>query len=58
MPFYVENVFEELDAPGEWFLDSREGKLYYMPEPGVDFFLYVLRQFLQTNDCPAARWIV
>jgi hypothetical protein len=29
-----------------------------MPEPEVDFFLYVLRQFLQTNDWPAARWIV
>ena len=21
MPFYVENVFEELDSPGEWYLD-------------------------------------
>jgi len=31
MPFYVENVFEDLDAPGEWYLDRREGKLYYMP---------------------------
>ena len=36
MPFYVENVLEELDAPGEWFLDPREGKLYYMPAAGVD----------------------
>jgi hypothetical protein len=25
------------------------------PEPLVDFFLYVLRQVLQTKDCPAAR---
>ncbi len=36
MPFYVENVFEELDAPGEWYLDRRAGKLYYMPAVGVD----------------------
>jgi len=35
-PFYVENVFEELDAPGEWYLDKREGALYYMPEEGED----------------------
>lgn len=34
--FYIENVFEELDAPKEWFLDKREGKLYWLPEQGVD----------------------
>lgn len=26
--FYVENIFEELDAAGEWFLDSSSGTLY------------------------------
>ena len=35
-PFYVENVFEELDAPGEWYLDRREGVLYYMPVADED----------------------
>ncbi len=34
--FYIENVFEELDAPGEWYLDQKAGVLYYMPEEGVD----------------------
>src|SRR5690606_28621715 len=34
--FFVENVFEELDAPGEWYLDSRAGVLYYFPPEGVD----------------------
>jgi hypothetical protein len=34
--FFIENVFEELDAPGEWFLDEGAGVLYYMPEEGVD----------------------
>lgn len=27
----VENVFEELDAPGEWFLDQKTSKLYFYP---------------------------
>jgi hypothetical protein len=34
--FFVENVFEELDSPGEWYLDRREGMLYWMPEVGTD----------------------
>lgn len=29
--FRVENVLEELDSPGEWCLDSEEGKLYFWP---------------------------
>lgn len=29
--FIVENVLEELDQPGEWCLDSEEGKLYLWP---------------------------
>lgn len=28
--WYVENVFEELDAPNEWFLDFNNRTLYYM----------------------------
>lgn len=28
----IENVFEELDAAGEWFHDGPGGWLYYMPE--------------------------
>lgn len=30
--YFVENVFEALDAPGEWFLDRSLGKLYYRPK--------------------------
>lgn len=33
-PYYVENVFEALDAPGQWYLDRREGLLYYLPCEG------------------------
>lgn len=32
----VENIFEELDAPGEWFHNAKTSTLYYMPEEGVD----------------------
>ncbi len=28
--YFVENSRAFLDAPGEWFLDKKEGKLYYM----------------------------
>jgi len=34
--FFIENVFEELDVPGEWFLDRKKSILYYYPEPGDD----------------------
>ncbi|UMB53762.1 PDZ domain-containing protein [Lutibacter sp. A64] len=27
----VENVFEELNSPGEWYLDKKNSKLYYWP---------------------------
>ncbi|MEV5683629.1 right-handed parallel beta-helix repeat-containing protein [Streptomyces sp. NPDC052164] len=32
----VENVFEELDAPGEWFYDKPAGKLYFYAPEGTD----------------------
>ena len=32
----VENIFEELDAPGEWFHNAKTNTLYYLPEPGID----------------------
>jgi len=32
--YYVENVFEELDEPGEWYLNRTTGTLYYYPLPG------------------------
>lgn len=34
--YYVENVFEGLDAPGEWYLDPGAGRVYYYPLPGED----------------------
>lgn len=29
--YYIENIFEELDVPGEWYYDRVEMILYYMP---------------------------
>jgi hypothetical protein len=33
---FVENIFEELDAPGEWYLDEKKSTLYFYPPLGVD----------------------
>ena len=33
---FVEGIFEELDGPGEWFLDQESSTLYYYPPDGVD----------------------
>lgn len=33
---FVENIREELDAPGEWFLDREAGRLLVVPLAGVE----------------------
>ena len=33
---FVEGIFEELDAPGEWYLDRKTRMLYLYPRRGVD----------------------
>ena len=33
---FVENIFEELDAPGEWFHDAKTRTLYFYPPAGLD----------------------
>lgn len=32
----VENIFEELDSPGEWFYDTQAGILYHWPNGDTD----------------------
>jgi len=34
--YYLSNVFEALDEPGEWYLNRQTGTLYYYPLPGED----------------------
>lgn len=33
---FVENIFEELDAPGEWYFDKTNRKIYYYPQSEID----------------------
>jgi len=32
---FVENIFEELDSPGEWFLNDKTHTLYFYPAAGL-----------------------
>lgn len=34
--YYLENAYEFLDQPGEWYLDETANTLYYMPRSGED----------------------
>ena len=40
--YYVQNLFEELDAPGEWYLDKKDWTLYFWPpKPLAGNLVYV-----------------
>ncbi len=32
--YYLDNVLEHLSEPGEWYLDRKAGRLYYLPRKG------------------------
>jgi hypothetical protein len=57
----VENIFEELDAPGEWYHDAKTSTLYYLPTENVDLTtakievvrLQQLVEFKGSNESPA-----
>jgi len=40
--YFLENVFEELKSPGQWYLDRAGAKLCYIPFPGEDMAKTVL----------------
>jgi len=57
-PCFIENVFEGLTEPGEWYLDRDSGRLYYVPMAGetpetVEVYAPVVRKLLQVIGCPA-----
>jgi len=57
--YYVENAYELLDTPGEWYLNRSTGYLYYYPRPGEDmgtaqFIAPVLRTIVNFNGAPAS----
>lgn len=54
----VENVFEELDAPSEWFYNAEQRKLYYFPDSGIDVNKAVvevvrLKHLIEFNGSPS-----
>ena len=56
---YIENVFEELDMPGEWFYNAAERRIYYYPQEGEDLeksqFEYVrLTELIRFNGYSSA----
>lgn len=56
--YFIEHLFEALDQPGEWFLNRREGKLYYIPMPGEDMqsaeaVIPVVQQLIRLDGQPA-----
>jgi hypothetical protein len=55
--YYVENVFEALNEPGQWYADRTTGKLYYLPLPNEapessQAFIGLTRQFLVLQGKP------
>ena len=49
---WVENVLEALDNPGEWVLNTQEGKLYLWPtgdEPGDNIMAPCLRELIRVE---------
>ena len=56
--FYVENVLEELDQPGEWCLDTEEEILYFWPPVGSIEDAEVVAPMLDCLiDLRGASWI-
>lgn len=56
--YYVENIREALDQPGEWYLNRSEERLYYLPMPGerpenVEAIVPVARQLWRVEGNPA-----
>jgi hypothetical protein len=61
---FVENIFEELDAPGEWFLDATKNTLYFYPPAEVDLRTAIietvrLKHLVEFHGSEASpvRWI-
>lgn len=45
---FVENIFEELNAPGEWFYDLKKDVLYFYPSENMD----LVNAILETPQIP------
>jgi hypothetical protein len=50
--YYVQNLFEELDAPGEWYLDKHDQMLYFWPPSTLEgkmVYVPIVRTILKFN---------
>jgi hypothetical protein len=61
---FVEGIFEELDAPGEWFLDEAKSTLYFYPPAEIKLANAVVETVrlkhlveLQGSESAPVRWI-
>ncbi len=57
--YYVYNALSELDAPGEWCLDTTSGKLYFWPPEGLedgDVVYSISRHLVLAKDCRDVRF--
>ena len=50
-PGYLENAYEFLSEPGEWYIDRHEGKLFYIPREGEDMSAMCAK-------IPAGEWMI
>ena len=54
--FYVENLLEELDQPGEWCFDSKTSKVYFWPPSGAlesgEVVVPVIKSLIELRGMP------
>lgn len=63
---FVENIKEELDAPGEWFHDLTEETIYLIPPPGINLSRAIVEvprlrhlvEFIGTPESPVQHVIL
>ncbi|MBV9864628.1 MAG: right-handed parallel beta-helix repeat-containing protein [Abitibacteriaceae bacterium] len=57
--YYVRNLFEELDAPGEWYLDRRTWTLYFWPPADINnstVYAPTLETLIAMNGVSNVEW--
>ncbi|GIX02994.1 MAG: hypothetical protein KatS3mg112_1931 [Thermogutta sp.] len=61
MPYYFFNVLEELDQPGEWYLDRTKGILYFYPPADISklriTFPTLATPFVRMKNCAHVRLV-
>lgn len=58
--FYIENILEEMDQPGEWYFEQDKLLLYLIPNTTAgqvcDFI--IISRSLQQKECKLYPWLV